>query len=524
MDQRTDSELVVAARTGDKAAFGHLVDRHLPMARRLAMRMIGNQEIAWELAQEALLQAYLSLDKLREPASFPSWLHGIVRNVCRSHLRSQKLTVYSWEAINGGSQYPPEWLVGTGDPAADWEEADRDQQVQAALATLSTKNQSATWLFYFQQWSIEEIAAHLDVSVNAIKGRLHQARKQLRSQLAPLYGGVDQTVQPAAKIQERNKSMVQITDLRLLQRESEGYVLYLFDKPNARVLQMFVGPYEGVQIEQYLAGEALSRPLPYYYVNSLLAALGAKLQAVRIARLQNFIFYAVVQLRKDEQIFEVDVRPSDAIANALYAGTPIDVAETVMASSGLSLPQPVAIDAWFQAEARQFTDIQARAAAWRDKLSNGGERLYTARLSSPNAQHARTVLELAVSAAKERNHNYIGTEHLLVGLVHDEHSLAARLLHTAGATPKRVTEAVERVGRGETPLTSEPAIVPRTVQVLDYAMAAQAQSNQPAISSEHLLLGLLREGHGMAMTILQELGVDPHQLETKLLAVMQSDR
>ena len=48
MDQRTDSELVIAARMGDKAAFGYLVDRHLPLARRLAMRMVGNQEIAWE--------------------------------------------------------------------------------------------------------------------------------------------------------------------------------------------------------------------------------------------------------------------------------------------------------------------------------------------------------------------------------------------------------------------------------------------------------------------------------------------
>jgi RNA polymerase sigma-70 factor (ECF subfamily) len=93
VDQRTDSELVIAARLGDKAAFGHLVDRHLPMARRLAMRMIGNQEIAWELAQAAYLQAYLSLDKLREPASFLSWQHGIVRNVCRSHLRSPNLLV-----------------------------------------------------------------------------------------------------------------------------------------------------------------------------------------------------------------------------------------------------------------------------------------------------------------------------------------------------------------------------------------------------------------------------------------------
>lgn len=516
MEQLTDGELVVVARSGDNVAFGHLVDRHLPMARRVAMRMVGNQEIAWELAQEALLQAYLALDKLREPASFASWLYGIVRNVCRSHLRSQKLTVYSWEAINGGSLYPAEWLLGTNDPATAWEEAERDHQVQAALSTLSAKNQSVAWLFYFQQWSIEEIAAHLDVSVNAIKGRLHQARKQLRSQLAPLYGGVDQTPQPVAKIQERKNPMVQITDLRILQRESEGYVLYLFDTTNARVLQMFVGPYEGLQIQHYLAGGASAPSATYDYVNSILNALGVKLEAVRIDTIQQSIFYAVVNLRNGEQFVEAPARPSDAIAGALHVGSPIYVAESLMATNGLSLPQPVDIDVWFQAEARQFMDIQTRAAVWHDKLIDGSERVYTT--------HARTVLELAFRAAKERNHNYIGTEHLLVGLVHDERSLAAHLLHTIGVTPQQVSQAVERVGRGAVAPTAEPALAPRTIQVLDYAAAAQAQGGQPLIGSEHLLLGLIREGHGMAMTILRDLGVDVQGLESKLLAMMQTDQ
>ncbi len=512
MDQWTDSELVVAARTGDNTAFGHLVNRHLPMARRLTMRMVGNQETAWELAQEALLQAYLSLPKLREPASFASWLYGIVRNVCRSHLRSRKLTTYSWEALNGGSQYPAEWLLGTNDPAVSWEDAERDQQVQAALTTLSAKNQSATWLFYFQQWSLEEIAAHLGVSVNVVKGRLHQARKQLRSQLAPLYGPVDPMPQPAANVQERNKRMIRITDLRILQRETEGYVLYLFDTTDARVLQMFVGPYEGLQLQNVLAGEALPQPLTYHYGNSLLAAVGVKLKAVRIERLQQFTFYAVVQLQKEEQIIAVEARPSDAIASALHASCPIYVADTVMATVGLALPQPVDVDRWFQAETEQYRGGQERALAWRDKFIHDGERVYT--------KQARTVLDYALRAAKERNHNYIGTEHLLVGLAHDEDGLAGRLLHAAGVTPKQVSQAVERVGRGEVTPTTEPTLVPRMMQVLDYATAAQTQGGQPFLGSEHLLLGLLREGHGMAMTILRDLGIDVQQLETKLLAMM----
>jgi ATP-dependent Clp protease ATP-binding subunit ClpC len=84
-----------------------------------------------------------------------------------------------------------------------------------------------------------------------------------------------------------------------------------------------------------------------------------------------------------------------------------------------------------------------------------------------------------------------------------------------------VSQAVERVGRGNVAPTAEPALAPRTVQVLDHAAAAQAQGGQPLISSEHLLLDLLREGHGMAMTILRDFGVDTQQLEMKLLTMMR---
>lgn len=108
--------------------------------------------------------------------------------------------------------------------------------------------------------------------------------------------------------------------------------------------------------------------------------------------------------------------------------------------------------------------------------------------------------------------------------MHGERSLAAHLLHTVGVTPQQVSQAVERVGRGEVAPTDEPRLAPRMVQVLDYAAEAQAQGGQPFIGSEHLLLGLIREDHGMAMTIFHDLGVDVQGLESKLLAMMQADQ
>ncbi len=93
MDDKPETELVESARSGDKAAFGNLVDRYQGVVQRVAAGMVGDRDLARDLAQEAMLQAYLSLDRLRDADRFGSWLYGIVLNVCRSHLRDQKASL-----------------------------------------------------------------------------------------------------------------------------------------------------------------------------------------------------------------------------------------------------------------------------------------------------------------------------------------------------------------------------------------------------------------------------------------------
>ncbi|BAZ13282.1 RNA polymerase, sigma-24 subunit, ECF subfamily protein [Calothrix sp. NIES-4071] len=82
MSDERDLELIFQSQQGNKAAFGLLVSRYQPMAQRLAIRVMGNKDLAQELVQEAMLQAYLSLEKLNDPTRFKSWLYGIVLNVC----------------------------------------------------------------------------------------------------------------------------------------------------------------------------------------------------------------------------------------------------------------------------------------------------------------------------------------------------------------------------------------------------------------------------------------------------------
>ena len=91
MQEHTDAELVVLARTGEAEAFVHLMERYRLIASAVALRHLPDREYVRDIVQEAILQAYLSLDHLRDPARFKSWFYAIVVNTCRMWLRRQPL-------------------------------------------------------------------------------------------------------------------------------------------------------------------------------------------------------------------------------------------------------------------------------------------------------------------------------------------------------------------------------------------------------------------------------------------------
>jgi RNA polymerase sigma factor (sigma-70 family) len=159
LENKSDIELVTLARNGDKDAFGLLVRRYQITAQRLAMRLVGRKDSAQELAQEAMHQAYLSLDRLREPARFKSWLCGIVLNLCRSHLRDREIAFFSLEAIIDGLPFytiPLFSVPATPEKVA--EERELHRIVLDAVNTLTSKDRDVILLFYYAQLSLQEIA------------------------------------------------------------------------------------------------------------------------------------------------------------------------------------------------------------------------------------------------------------------------------------------------------------------------------------------------------------------------------
>jgi ATP-dependent Clp protease ATP-binding subunit ClpC len=122
---------------------------------------------------------------------------------------------------------------------------------------------------------------------------------------------------------------------------------------------------------------------------------------------------------------------------------------------------------------------------------------------------ARRVLTFAQEEASALNHSYIGTEHILLGLIEEDDGLAARALRSLGMSTEIVRAKVEEIAGGSvsTPVGSRP-FTPRSKRVLDLALREALQLNHSYIGTEHILLGLVREGNGTATTVLVDLGLE----------------
>src|SRR6266498_1136479 len=135
---------------------------------------------------------------------------------------------------------------------------------------------------------------------------------------------------------------------------------------------------------------------------------------------------------------------------------------------------------------------------------------------------AKRVLALAQDEAIRFNHNYIGTEHLLLGLVREGEGVAARVLDSLGVELSKVRTAVEFViGRGDEKTSpSEITLSPRTKKVIELAIDESKKLGHHAVGTEHLLLGLVREGEGIASGVLASLGISLEDVRRRTIETL----
>jgi RNA polymerase sigma factor (sigma-70 family) len=327
-----DAALVHAAREGNKEAFALLLDRHWPLLLALCRRMMGNADLAQDVAQEAALQAFLSLDRLSRAEQFGSWLSGIGLNICRHWLRRRSHDDTSWEELCGGRYYPerdlPDEDVGPEERA---QMADLRARVQHAVADLPRGQRAAVVLFYLYGLTQAEVAAHLGIEVSAVKTRLHKARETLRERLWELWEEQDVTTEtPSPLLEMRVKSVRENTE-----QEEARYVIVLEEVSGPRYLLIWVGQFEAESVARGLRKVETARPITFTFMANVLQAVDVRLREVHVNRLTDDVFYAVAVVEGAGGVKAVDARPSDAIALAVQTGAPIRVAPAVLDVAGI---------------------------------------------------------------------------------------------------------------------------------------------------------------------------------------------
>jgi RNA polymerase sigma-70 factor (ECF subfamily) len=188
-----DRRLVDRAQTGDVRAFEALVRRYERWVFTLALRMVGDRADAEDIAQEVFLKAYRGLSGFRGGSRFSTWLYAIASHHCLNHLASRDVRarraarVGNPAGADGETSTPAVDRVADDAPGPDaaLERRDLRRMIQSALASLTEEHRIVLILRDIHGMSYDEIAENLGVELGTVRSRLHRARMELKTRLAP---------------------------------------------------------------------------------------------------------------------------------------------------------------------------------------------------------------------------------------------------------------------------------------------------------------------------------------------------
>jgi len=175
-----ESRLIEDAIVGDTAAFGELVRRYQDRLYTAVVHIVGCRSEAEDVVQDAFVQAYVKLSTFKQNSKFYTWLYRIAFNVSISRRRRRKVEISVEEGRDATGDEP----VDSGSsPIAPLEEAERREQLQEAMLRLTEEHRAIIVLRHMEEFSYEEIAQVLDISVGTVRSRLHRARASLLEHL-----------------------------------------------------------------------------------------------------------------------------------------------------------------------------------------------------------------------------------------------------------------------------------------------------------------------------------------------------
>jgi RNA polymerase sigma-70 factor (ECF subfamily) len=182
-NQSAEIELIYRSQSGDTEAFGQLVTKYRTKIFNTINVIVGDENDAWDLAQEAFLKAWRSIRRFQGGPSFYTWLYRITMNVTIDSLRrrGRRREVELDDTI-------PSFLPG---PSVNYERAEIREQVYAAFAQLSPEHRAVIVLKEIEDMRCQEIADILDLSLGTVLSRLFYGRKKLQSTLRPIFTPVE---------------------------------------------------------------------------------------------------------------------------------------------------------------------------------------------------------------------------------------------------------------------------------------------------------------------------------------------
>jgi bifunctional DNase/RNase/predicted DNA-binding protein (UPF0251 family) len=276
-----------------------------------------------------------------------------------------------------GCDFPGDAELVAAAPAEQAEAADAARRVREAVATLAPGQREAVLAFYWQGLTHAECALELGISVGAVKARLHQARGALAARLAsciehekevPAMSAAAEPAWVDAEVIEVCRSDRPEDPLR------RPHVVVLRERNGTRRLPILTGAAEAIALACSLDAVEMPRPMTYQLAADLLTAAGSRLTEVRITRLVEGVFYAVVVIEAPGGVVEVDARPSDALNLAAVSGAPVRVDAAVLGNLEVDRHPE-----WEQYPAR-LRDLAAGSQPAAFRAASNGSRSNTNRL------------------------------------------------------------------------------------------------------------------------------------------------
>ena len=177
-----ETRLVQLSRTGDRTAFGELVDLYKDKIHRLAYRMLDNSHDSEDVVQETFMRVYLNLNRYDENQKFSTWIYRIGKNLCVDLLRKKKV-VYSLDAeISGEDEWNHYGILPSEEisPEVQMLQVEIEEHLNHVIDKMPVKYKDIVSLYYVHDLSLQEISAKLNIPITTVKTRLYRGREQLR--------------------------------------------------------------------------------------------------------------------------------------------------------------------------------------------------------------------------------------------------------------------------------------------------------------------------------------------------------